>query len=72
MPVVTLSTLHAAKGLEWDEVFIVALAEGSLPFQNSNVDEELRLFYVGITRASRKLHLSYAGQPSRFLSMIIN
>ena len=71
MPVVTLATLHAAKGLEWDRVFLIGASEGQLPLTNSSgeavVDEERRLFYVGITRAKADLHISYRGNPSSFL-----
>ncbi|MDO5535030.1 MAG: ATP-dependent DNA helicase UvrD2, partial [Propionibacteriaceae bacterium] len=77
---VTLSTLHAAKGLEWDAVAIIGVHEGGLPFVLATgpeaVAEERRLFYVGITRAREHLRLSWSvtrnggGQrrsPSRFL-----
>ena len=71
MPVVTLATLHAAKGLEWERVFLIGASEGQLPLTNSAgeavVDEERRLFYVGITRAKADLHISYRGNPSSFL-----
>jgi DNA helicase II / ATP-dependent DNA helicase PcrA len=81
---VTLMTLHAAKGLEFPVVFIVALENGLLPHSRAGesdhqVEEERRLFFVGITRARRELYLSrcvvrtFRGQqqatfPSRFLS----
>jgi DNA helicase-2/ATP-dependent DNA helicase PcrA len=72
---VTLATLHSAKGLEWDTVYIAGASEGLLPIGYAKtehaVEEERRLFYVGITRARRKLRLSWAGpnrQPSRFLA----
>lgn len=67
MPVTTLATLHAAKGLEWDQVFLVGVSEGILPTYENAADEERRLFYVGITRAKRHLFLSYRQNPSRFL-----
>jgi DNA helicase-2/ATP-dependent DNA helicase PcrA len=71
MPVVTLATLHAAKGLEWERVFLIGASEGQLPLTNSAgeavIDEERRLFYVGITRAKADLHISYRGNPSSFL-----
>ncbi len=64
---VTLSSLHAAKGLEWDAVYLVGgLTDGSLPISQAikgsweDVEEERRLFYVGVTRAREHLHLSWA------------
>ncbi len=74
MPVVTLATLHAAKGLEWERVFLMGASEGILPLETGStgtsdavVAEERRLFYVGMTRAKVDLHISYRGTPSRFL-----
>jgi DNA helicase-2/ATP-dependent DNA helicase PcrA len=78
---VTLATLHSAKGLEWDCVYLVGLSEGLVPISYAKdaaaVDEERRLLYVGVTRARRKLALSWSAsaaqgrgqrQPSRFLA----
>jgi DNA helicase-2/ATP-dependent DNA helicase PcrA len=78
---VTLATLHAAKGLEWDHVHLLGLSEGFLPISYATtfeqVDEERRLAYVGITRAGRSLSLSWSRSighrertPSRFLREI--
>ncbi|GAA4863673.1 ATP-dependent DNA helicase UvrD2 [Kitasatospora terrestris] len=78
---VTLASLHAAKGLEWDAVFLVGLTEGTLPIiyakTDEQVEEERRLLYVGVTRARRVLTLSWAlsrspggrasRKPTRFL-----
>ena len=62
---VTLMTLHAAKGLEFDVVFFIGLEEGLLPHSNTLMDpkdlaEEIRLAYVGLTRARKQLFLLYA------------
>lgn len=61
---VTVCSLHAAKGLEWDNVFLVGISEGLLPISYAKtptmVEEERRLLYVGITRARTRLWISYA------------
>ena len=72
LPVTTLATLHAAKGLEWERVFVIGISEGVLPYPDTPEDEEIRLFYVGITRARKHLHLSHGGQPSPFLRSILS
>jgi DNA helicase-2/ATP-dependent DNA helicase PcrA len=77
---VTIASLHSAKGLEWDAVFLVGLVEGVLPISHAvtaeAIAEERRLLYVGVTRARRHLTLSWARareagrrgrKPSRFL-----
>lgn len=79
---VTVSTIHASKGLEFPYVFIVGCSEGLIPYGASiageALEEERRLLYVGVTRAEDGLHMSYARAkdegsrpnrlPSRFLS----
>ena len=69
---VHLLTLHGAKGLEFDAVFIPRLEEKELPIRQAKqpreIAEERRLFYVGLTRAKRYLALSWGGKPSRFLA----
>lgn len=78
---VTLASLHSAKGLEWDAVFLVGLTEGMMPITYAKTDEQIeeerRLLYVGVTRARLHLTLSWAlsrspggrasRRPSRFL-----
>jgi DNA helicase-2/ATP-dependent DNA helicase PcrA len=78
---VTLASLHSAKGLEWDAVFLVGLTEGMMPITYAKTDEQIeeerRLLYVGVTRAREHLGLSWAlarspggrasRSPSRFL-----
>ncbi|MFY9263752.1 MAG: ATP-dependent DNA helicase UvrD2 [Arcanobacterium sp.] len=65
---VTLSSLHAAKGLEWPVVFLAGMSEGLMPISHAKdkdtIAEERRLLYVGITRAQEELHVSYAGQSA--------
>ncbi len=81
---VTLATLHAAKGLEWGHVFLVGMHEGTMPFVYAQtpaaIQEERRLFYVGVTRARDGLHVSWSAArspgargsrgPTRFLDGI--
>jgi DNA helicase-2/ATP-dependent DNA helicase PcrA len=82
---VTLASLHAAKGLEWDAVFLAGLTDGMVPIiyaqTEEAVEEERRLLYVGVTRARERLYLSWAlartaggrrtRSPSRFLDGLI-
>ena len=62
-----LLTLHRAKGLEFEAVYLPHVAEGELPLKRGDVAEERRLFYVGLTRAKRHLIVTWSGKPSRFL-----
>ena len=66
LPGVTLATLHAAKGLEWNQLFLIGVSDGVLPMGN-DLNEERRLFYVGVTRAKQRIQITYAGKPSVFL-----
>lgn len=68
---VALSTIHSAKGLEWDCVFVVGVAEGLLPHRlSTDEEEERRLLYVGMSRAREFLSVSWHGEPSRFIERI--
>jgi DNA helicase-2/ATP-dependent DNA helicase PcrA len=66
LPGVSLSTLHGAKGLEWELLYLIGVSEGVLPMGN-DLSEERRLFYVGVTRAKQRIQITYAGKPSVFL-----
>lgn len=72
---VTLMTLHASKGLEYDNVFLIGMEEELLPHKktiqdNSDINEERRLCYVGVTRARKKLIMSYAKERKIYGKMI--
>jgi DNA helicase II / ATP-dependent DNA helicase PcrA len=72
LPGVTLSTLHSAKGLEWNHLYLIGLSDGLLPMSNNiDLNEERRLFYVGVTRAKQSIQITYAGKPSEFLSQLV-
>lgn len=67
----TLSTIHSAKGLEWDTVYLIGLADGVLPVSfalnnEDSIEEEQRLFYVAVTRAKRRLFLSLYHEGNGF------
>ncbi|MBR5950580.1 MAG: ATP-binding domain-containing protein, partial [Actinomycetaceae bacterium] len=75
---IALTSLHGAKGLEWDTVFLAGISEGLVPISyaatKEAIEEERRLFYVGVTRAKTALHISCSApragapiRPSRFL-----
>lgn len=72
---VVLSTVHSAKGLEWDAVFVVGLEEGLMPSPGADLEEERRIAYVAVTRAKHSLGLTFAAErcgaksrPSRFIA----
>ena len=80
---ITLATLHSSKGLEFEEVFLTDINEGIIPHRKASVEadleEERRLFYVGMTRAKNHLHLYYVKErygkemePSPFLDVFLN
>ena len=74
---VTMMTLHSAKGLEYDAVFMSGMEEGIFPSaramqEDNRVEEERRLCYVGVTRARKLLHLSYARRRMLFNQMQFN
>jgi len=65
---VALSTIHSAKGLEWQRVFMVQCSEGIIPHAKStDLDGERNAFFVGASRSERELILTYSGRPSQFL-----
>ena len=81
MDSVTVSTMHASKGLEYKKVFLVGLNEGNVPYHKAvlekELEEERRMFYVAMTRAKEELHLYFpreragkAQKISRFLQEI--
>ena len=78
---ITLSTIHSAKGLEYDYVYLIDNIDGEFPGDMRNMkkieyekmlEEERRVFYVGMTRAKKKLNIIIPGVPSLFVNELIN
>lgn len=77
---ITLSTIHSVKGLEYDYVYMIDNIEGEFPSDKKNmseddyektIEEERRVFYVGMTRAKRKLNITVPGKPSLFVNELL-
>jgi DNA helicase-2/ATP-dependent DNA helicase PcrA len=69
---IALSTVHQAKGLEYDAVFFIGVQEGLVPHSRSeSLEEEKCIFHVGISRAKQELYISYAGIPSPFIKALV-
>ena len=73
---IPIITVHQAKGIEFDYVFVAGLMESTFPsflaLKNKTIDEDTRLFYVAITRAKKKLFLSFNGnKQSRFIKYLM-
>ena len=64
---VSLATIHASKGSEYKNVFIIGAKQGCIPHKNGDILEEERIFFVAISRAIDRLRISWAGTPSQFL-----
>lgn len=64
----TLSTIHQAKGKEWDSVNVVGVSDGLLPHKNGTPEEEARIFFVACSRAAKRLQISFVGKASPFIA----
>ena len=73
---ISLATLHSSKGLEYPVVFIVDINEGLMPYKKavlpSELEEERRMFYVGVTRAKDRLHLYYSKKINGKDALFVN
>ncbi len=69
---VKLMSIHASKGLEFDNVFLIGVEDGKFPHEKSEVLEEARLFYVAVTRAKKNLYISEIGSGNRFIDEYLN
>lgn len=63
----TLGTIHSSKGMEFENVFVVGVSEGTLPHKRAEIEEEKRVFYVAISRAAKRLQISWSGTSSSFV-----
>jgi DNA helicase-2/ATP-dependent DNA helicase PcrA len=68
----TLSTVHQAKGREFDYVYLVGVSQGKLPHKDGEIGEERRILFVGASRAAKHLEISYFGRPSEFLNNYVD
>jgi DNA helicase-2/ATP-dependent DNA helicase PcrA len=64
---IQLMTIHASKGLEFKNVFLIGIQDGKFPHNKSSIEEEVRLFYVGITRAIENIFIYEIGNENRFV-----
>lgn len=69
-PILTLSTVHQAKGREWKHVFIVGCNQGVMPHKDGDLTEESRIFFVACSRAADELQISFTGNRSQFLNQV--
>lgn len=63
-----LSTVHQAKGKEWENVYVVGASQGKMPHSDGEIAEEKRIFFVACTRAGKALHISWSGNHSEFIN----
>jgi DNA helicase-2/ATP-dependent DNA helicase PcrA len=60
-------TIHGSKGLEFKHIFLIGVEDTKFPHAKSDISDEARLFYVGVTRAKENLYLSQIGEGNRFI-----
>lgn len=71
-PILTLSTVHQAKGREWKQVFLVGCDQGTMPHKEGELKEESRIFFVACSRAADELTVSFSKHPSMFLLPVLD
>jgi DNA helicase-2/ATP-dependent DNA helicase PcrA len=70
-PILTLSTVHQAKGREWKHVFVVGCNQGQMPHKDGELLEEHRIFFVACSRAADELQISFTQNRSQFLNQFV-